>query len=147
MTTAAPQPEKEAAKDPPAGADKATAVADKADAAVEKNGADKAAIDEVQKSQGAPKGGSTDTTADASDATTDSTAAASSETVAQREAREEQEKGSKAADTLTPEQKAKLVANGVLPDVLVVGDPKVAVTTDLRKDGPEAGGDQPGMVK
>lgn len=80
-----------------------------------------------------------------------------SETPVQKEARQLQElSASKNRDGLTDAQRQdlekSLIEGGVIPDVVFdadpnsIGDKAIALTTKAGGDGPEAGGDQPGMV-
>jgi len=146
VTNAAPQSDQEAAKKPnPPGGDSTSAAGSQGDAKTETDKASSAGLSEVQEAQGHPGTSRDDgaaaatATADAGDQNDGAEADDSGESTAQAEVRQTLEKGGAVATAASPEVQAQLVASGTIPDV--------AVTTEVRDDGPEAGADQPGMVE
>ncbi|MCA9802699.1 MAG: hypothetical protein KC777_12080 [Cyanobacteria bacterium HKST-UBA02] len=146
MTNAAPQSDQDTAKKTTTpGGDSTSAAGNQGDAKVEKDKASTAGLSEVQQAQGHP-GTNNDGNAAAA-ATADAGEHHdgadgddhSGESTAQAEVRQTLENGGVVANTASPEVQAKLVADGTIP--------AIAVTSEVRDDGPEAGADQPGMVE
>ncbi|MGD9680590.1 MAG: hypothetical protein AB7W16_05335, partial [Candidatus Obscuribacterales bacterium] len=155
MTNAAPQSDQDTAKKTNSpGGDSTSTTGNQGDAKVEKDKASTAGLNEVQQAQGHP-GTNNDgnaaaaATADAGDHHDGAEADdQSGESTAQAEVRQTLENGGVVANTASPEVQAKLVAEGTIPNTVVVaGESNVAVTSEVRDDGPEAGADQPGMVE